>query len=318
MVLALQREVGSRGSGAFQTMPGFRDIAPAANGLVRIQLRTDAANDQFRLKVTTDTSGTIVYAMFDGRLTPRTFTKSTHKNRFDEFDGSDEAQLGDTTWQTEWLTFTNADGTDMQFAAEVEEGAMDMTAGTGGTIAQDVVAMSYTVVVNDGALVSDGITQVTWRVRQTLLVASSWGYGMNDVVAVNAALPLFTWDTNLVVDTGTTDSIAIGGSSDSAAGAALWQVGSTNAGAVGNNDDEFACESAVVINTYYRLTIEVESSGDAFFYVDDVLCAAEPLAIATAARLVPYAWATSGTDTTTGGTVVTVDYVDFWMPRPSN
>ena len=129
---------------------------------------------------------------------------------------------------------------------------------------------------------------------------------------------MFEWDDNVVTDTGVTDAVAIGVSSDSNLGSAFWQVGSTNAGAVGNNADEFGCESAAVINTYYRLTIEVESTGDAFFYVDDVLCAAEPLAVDTAARLIPYAWATSGEETTTGGTVVTVDYVDFWMPRPTD
>ena len=192
-----------------------------------------------------------------------------------------------------------------------------MTAGVAGTITQDVTALSGDVVANSAALVSDGVTAVEWRVRTSSITGTSIGFGMSDTVAIANAIALFTYNSNVVADTGSTNDIVLGFSDDSASGD-VFQMASTNAGTVGNNDDEWACAAAIAINTYYRLRIEIEATGDAFFYVDDNLCGVEPLAVAISARLIPYAWATSATDDTTGGAVITVDYVDFYMARPSN
>ena len=137
------------------------------------------------------------------------------------------------------------------------------------------------------------------------------------MVAVNGAIELFVINSNVVADTGSTNDIAMQYSSD-AADTDSFQPASTNAGAVGNNAVEFSCAETIAINTYYRTTIEIESSGDAYFFVDDVLCAVEALAVATTARLIPYWWASSATDDTTGGAVQIVDFIDFYMARPAD
>ncbi len=319
MVVELQKEVGSPGSGAWATIPGFKDIAPAANTQYRIGYTTETANESIRLRVTTDTSGTLVYSMFDGRLTPRTFSRTTHVNGFDDFYANDIGTTGDATFSPsmDWTYFIHTDGTPFDVLVSIQEGAGDMTSGTGGTIAADVTAVSGDIVANSAALISDGVTAVEWRVKSDNVGGQSFGFGLSGVVAIADAIALFTIDSNLVTDTAATNDIAIMFSTD-ADGLTVWQSVSTNAGNVGNNDDEWACANTVAANTYYRLRIEIEATGDAFFFVDGNLCGVEALAIATTARLIPYAWATSATDTTTGGAVIIVDYVDFYMARPSD
>ena len=319
VTLNLQREVGSPGSGAFETVQ--RDIAPAANGLHRIVWTTEKDNEVLRLQVSTYTSGTVVYALFDGRTSPRANpSRATHLNRFDDFNENDLAVLGDTTWQTEWLAFINSDvggsgGSSYERTANINEGAVEGTAGTSGRT-ESVSAFSYTVVTNDAGVVSDGLMVIEYRVYVDDITEAVAYAGLSDTIVVDAAIIPFNVDSNVVTDTGSTNDIGFFFSAD-ATDTNSWQPVSANAGAVGNNADEFACDFRNVVNTTYDvLRLEIEATGDAFWYVNGTLCAAEALAVAAASILVPYIAVTEGTDDATGGGIFTVDYVDFYFNRP--
>ena len=315
-VIDLEREVGSPGSGAFQRV--LADIAPTANTLARIGYVAETNGETLRLRMRSFTSGEPFYSLFDGRLSVPTFTQTSHIDFFDDFKYSDIATTGDTTFgpTAEYAYFIETQGTPADVLATAEEGAMVMTSGVAGTIAQDVTAVSLDIVADNAALVSDGTTWVEWRAESSIITGQSYGFGLSDTIAIATTIALFTADTNLVTDSAATNDIALMFSTDADAGN-FWIAVSTNAGNVGNNDDEFSCEQAHVVSTYERLGILIEATGDAFFYVNGTLCAAEALAVATAARLLPYAWATSATDVTTGGAVITMDYVDFKMARPT-
>ena len=318
MVIALERERGSPGSGAFAVVPGFRDIAPAANTLYRVTHITERDNEVLRLRVTTDTSGTAFYSLFDGRTSPRTFTRATHLNSFWEFYETDTALAGDTTWQSEMVSDVYTSGTAPVQVTTNQEGTIVGTVGTGTNEDTDAVAVSTgETIAGFAALISDGVTSVTWRVRLNDIVGNSYGFGLSDAIPIANTIWLFEVNTNLVTDTGTTNDIVLHFSSDADA-TTSWNPVSTNGGTIGNNADEFACPETIAVDTYMNLTIQIEATGDAFFYVDDVLCAAEALATATTARLVPYAYGTSAEDDTSGGGVFTIDYVDFYMARPAD
>ena len=303
MVIDLQRESGSPGSGAWERI--VSDIAPTANGLVRGSYASVGDSESVRLFLRTDTSGTAITTLFDGRQSPRVLARATHVNLFDEFVGEDVGLEADTLFspQLVWLADTHTQGTGCDALVTIQEGAVDLTAGGGGTIAEDVAGCSLSIVNNDAGLVSDGVMQINYRWRFDSIAGANHFVGLSDTAVVANTIALFTVDSNVVADTASTNDIAIGYSSD-ATDTNSFQPASTNAGAVGNNADEFACTETVVVNTYYRTTIEIESTGDAMFFVDDVLCAVEPLAVATTARLVPYWWATSSTEVTPVSTVI--------------
>ena len=314
-VIDLEREVGSPGSGAFQRV--LADIAPTANTLARVSYVAETNSETLRLRMRSFTSGEPFYSLFDGRLSVPTLPRATHINQFSDFYEADTALAADTTWQYEWRPDLHTQGTGCLNTSGVQEGGFEITAGGGGTIAEDVAGCSAAVVADDAFLVSDGSAYIEYRWKADAIAGVSFGFGLNDAITVANTLALFTWDSNAVTVGGDDDSIAMGFSTDGSS-TTLIQTGSVNNDVVGNNADEFTCETTVVAATYFRTGILIESSGDAFFYVNGALCAAEALAVATTARLIPYFWATSATDLTTGLEVITVDYVDQYLPRPAD
>ncbi len=315
MAISLQREVAP-GSGAWETV--MTDVAPTANTLYRLSYTAVGDNENVRLRVATDTSGTVFYSLFTGRQSPSVFTRQTHLNSFQEWYENDTALDGtDTSWQVMITPDVYSSGTAPTQVNGNQEGTLVGTVGSGNNEDTDTVAITPMDTITDfAALVSDGVTQVTWRVRLDDIVGNSYGFGMSDTLPIANTVWLFEINSDLVVDIGATDDIALHFSSD--ADGSGWGPASTNTGDIGNNAAEFACAETVAVDTYYRLTIEVEATGDAMFYVDDVLCAVEALALATDTRLLPYAYGTSAEDDTTGAGVFTMDYVDFYMARPTD
>jgi len=319
VTLNLEREVGSPGSGAFEVV--MRDIAPAANGLHRIVWTTQKDNEVLRLAVSTFTSGTVVYSLFDGRNTPRVFgitgfNRRTHINRFEEFNQEHLAIAADADNGLEWVTFTDLDGTVWADVAGDNEGAISGTAGTSDS--NDVSAASFEIVTNDGGLVSDGLMVIEFRTSMDDITEVEGYLGLSDVIAVSAATIPFTVNSNVVADIGSTDEIGFIFSSD-ATDTNSWQPVSTNSGAVGNNAVEFACDFRDAVNDEYDiLRIEIEATGDAFWYVGGVLCAAEALAVATDTVFVGYLAVDNNIDDATGGGVLTVEYLDYYYARTSN
>ena len=320
-VVDLQHEVGSPGSGAWEDVIGFRDIAPDANTLYRVLYTTQTENESLRLKVRTHTSGTGVYSIFDGRTTPRVFgttgfQRRTHVNNFEDFLEESLNIASDDNGTFEWITFTDLDGTVFAIVAADNEGAISGTAGTSDS--NDVAAVSYAVVTNDAGVVSDGLMVVEFRTSMDDITEVEAFLGLSDTISVSAAIIQFTVNSNVVADTDSTNDIGFIFSSD-ATDTNSWQPVSTNAGTVGNNEDEFACDHRDAVNDEYDvLRLEIEVNGDTFWYVNGVLCAAETLAIAAAAILVPTMAVDNNVDDATGGGVLTVEYVDYYFARPTS
>ncbi len=69
-------------------------------------------------------------------------------------------------------------------------------------------------------------------------------------------------------------------------------------------------------DTYNILRVEIDASGDAFFYTDGALVFAEATAVATTATLAGFLWVNSED----GGTTTVTQSVDWWefiITRPS-
>jgi hypothetical protein len=320
-VVDLQREVGSPGSGAWEDINSFRDLAPAANTLYRLSWTTEKDNEQLRLKLRTHTSGTGVYSLFDGRTSPRVFgvtgfNRRTHINRFEDFLEEAFPIASDDVGTWEWITFINASGSVFALVDTDNEGSISGTAGTSGSL--DEVAASYAVVANDAGVVSNGVMVVEYRTSMDDITQVEAFLGLSDTIAVNVAIMPFTVNSNVVSDTASTNDIGFIFSSD-ATDTNSWQPVSTNGGTVGNNAAEFACGFRDAVNNEYDiLRLEIELNGDAFWYVNGTLCAAETIAVAPAAILVPYLGVDMNVDDATGGGVLTVEYTDFYFARPSS
>ena len=88
-----------------------------------------------------------------------------------------------------------------------------------------------------------------------------------------------------------------------------------NADAECNNADEYEIDTVVAV-AYVTLRIEIDNSGDGYWYIDGALVYAENQTVATTARLIPFVWA----DTTTvdgGDPTIDIDWIEFVMSRPA-
>ena len=177
-----------------------------------------------------------------------------------------------------------------------------------------------TGIASTGGLVSAGLIVVEYRSSVEDITAGDWVLGLTEDVSANGSEDMeYDVNTNVVTDFSTVDSsIAFAFSSD-AVNPTLLQAVSTNATAVGNAADEYTLGNAPVAATYQILRIEIDTNGDAYWYVNGALMGAEPLAVATTATLFPYMAASSADDCGAGCgvTKVDVDYVVLIVPRPA-
>lgn len=321
-VWALEREVGSPGSGVWEVVSGYEDVFPTASlGTVQVsRYTTKKANSSFRLHMTTDGGGTGQIQIVSGRNTPTpTPSEKTHINFFDDFFRSvlAVAALGS---YADYICFVG-DGTGSSVVGIGEaslEGILTLTGGDDGD-AEDTSECTLGSASNVN-LVSDGLTIFEVRSSVEDITAGDWFVGLSEDVSANGSEdPEFDINSNVITDNAAVNSsVQIGMSSD-ADNPTLLHAVSTNATAIGNAADEYTLGNAPTAATYQVLRIEVDATGDAYFYVDNVLMGAEPLAVATTATLMPYFVATSADDCTTscGVTKLDIDYLLWVSPRPS-
>ncbi len=327
-VWRLQKEVGSPGSGSWEAVEGFRDVFPAINGSAAVGGVTQVArytSDKaacFRLHMGTDTAGTGQIQIVTNRRDPSALPgRSTHVTHFNDFFSSvlDVAALGNGGSMS-LLSFTG-DGTGSAVIGIGEsspEGIMTFTGGDDGDAA-DAAEVTFSLAAQVG-LVSDGLTIFEVRSSVEDITAGVWSIGLTeDVVTDSTEDPEHVINTNVVTDLAACNSCISFSFSSDAVFPTLLQAVSTNATAIGNAADEYTLGNAPVAATYQILRIEIDATGDAYWYVDGVLMGAEPLAVGTAATLGPFFVAGSADDCTTacGVTKVDVDYMYFIVPRPS-
>ena len=326
MVWQLEREVGSPGSGSWEPVSGFTDVFPTVNGaaavggVTQVMRFSSEAVSCYRLRMTTDTAGTAQIQLITDRDSPSSAQpRSTHATFFDDFGRTVLGVSALGPEQIELISF-NGDGSGTPVVAIGEaapEGILTFTAGDDGD-AEDTTEVTGRA--TSGGLVSDGLIIVEYRSSVEDITAGDWFLGLTEDVTANGSEDLeFDINTNVITDFSTVDSsIAFGFSSDAVA-PTLLQAVSTNATAIGNAADEYSLGNAPVAATYQLLRIEIDATGDAYWYVDGILMGAEPLAVATTATLFPYMAAGSADDCTTtcGVTKVDVDYLLWVVPRPT-
>lgn len=329
-VWQLEQEVGSKGSGAWAAVSGYTDVFPTTNGgaavggITQIMRYTSEAVACFRLRMTTDTAGTAQVQLVTNRDAPTAYPgDATHIRWFDDFKHGTipitTTHNGDTP---SYIVHIGAGNGAVLSAIEGEaEGTMTFSNGDAGDDT-DLSTGSFGLLTN-GALVSDGTMAVEFRVAMSQITDGRLGFGLVDLISAATEIEPFEANTNVVAEGAVTtaaNAAAIGFDTDSNdAQGDFWLAYSMNTNAMGNAADEYSLGAggvAPAAATYDVLRIEIDSTGHAFFYLDGLLVAAESLAVATAAVLIPYWWAGSADDGTGTVNKLHIDYIDFWSARP--
>ena len=313
-ILKLQRERGSPGSGAWEDIQTVTAVPAVADATREVVYITKFARENLRLKLDAISTGAVVAYMTDAPSAPAEYTdKRLYQTLHDDF-FNNTATLSVESWVTEEDDST---GTVCVVTVTLQEGAVTCISGTGED-AGDAVGISHIDVTDGGALVSDGTMVVEARVKATDYDGQV-GVCLNDEEFIATTIALFDIDTNVIVfDTSNQEDAACIMNQDEADGATLWEPVSAIADAEGNNSDEWDNGPVVVDDTYTVLRIEIDSAGNAYFYVDGLLIFAEPLAVATTARLIPFLWTNTTTDGSGGATTLIIDYITFIRSRPTS
>tara|TARA_Y100000310_G_scaffold25627_1_gene24509 strand:+ start:2970 stop:4127 length:1158 start_codon:yes stop_codon:yes gene_type:complete len=323
-IWALEKEVGSQGSGAFAVVSGYTDVFPTANGgaavanAIQITRYTSEEPACFRLHMTTDGGGTAqVQLVTDRDAVTAKQPRSTHFELFDDFFQSvlPVAALGS---QADWIAFLGTSQNNVVAIGEASpEGIMTLTGGDTG----DIEDYSEVTLGLDAyaATVSEGLIIFETRLSMEDIDAGDVNFGLTEDVAVNGHEENeFFVNTNVITDKSTVSSAAMFAYSSDAYLPLLWHAVSTNATAIGNAEDEYSLGNSPTAATYQLFRIEVDTLGHVYWYIEGLLMGAEPLAVAVAATLMPYFGAGSAVDCGGGcdPTKLDIDYVYFSGARP--
>lgn len=304
----LQREVGSPGSGAWENVLVVTDGTDDAT--VVSSYKSGPGPGAYRVKMTAFTSGDIAVQLTDGSLVPQVFAEGDDYIRhYDDF-FSHTATIDAALYITDE---NDAGGTVAVVTPAIQEGAVTIISGTGGDDA-DEVCFSLIDLTDFGALVSDGWTAFETRLKSSV-TTGQFGMLLHDEECVSTQLTPFDIDSNVVGFDTTNQANSVGiVHSEEADDVDGWTAVSANADTLGNNADEMEV-GTVVAATYVTLRVEVDSTGDAYFYIDGILKYAENETVATTARLIPFIWVDTTTDDG-GDPTVDIDYLEFVMSRP--
>ena len=237
----------------------------------------------------------------------------TGRSRFEVFDDFLDAAI-DTT--NNWIVFAGSDGdaTAAATVAGVPEGQVLM--GSGGAGSTNDGSVLSLILLSQGSLVSLGTTVFETRVSFDQLTGTSWNFGLSDVLAEATERSMFTVNSGTVADGGltVTNAVSFAFSSDATA-TTSWQTCNENAGTI--NATENALSTGPTADTYAVLRIEVDSAGNAKFFIDGEWVYTKLLAVATTALLIPFIGGNSADDADVA-TDVSIDYVYFSGARPSS
>ena len=322
MVIALQREVGSPGSGAWATVAGFTDVFPTANAQTTDTYTAGLSGACYRLLVTTDTSGTTYYTLLSGRTTPTVWASTdanmrTHHRLFDDFHGGALAVTTGSSFAS-WLTTAGSDG-DATVAVTLAspEGILEMGWGATGTDINNTACITLSL-IGQFSLVSSGLTVMEARLHLDQVTSGIWNIGLTDTIAQTACdvVGFDTTSSNVYTEgaqTDLTDAAFI--HTDEALVSANWMSGSLNGNTTQNGGIGFEATAGATASTYQIFRIEIDATGDAYYYLDGALFHAQTTAVATTAVLSPHIDAYNIGTSSAGD--MEIDYIDFWAARPS-
>ncbi len=313
--VVLQREVGSPGSGAFETVATV--TTAIANERIEFQWTNGPNTNAYRLKMTATGTGAVVAYMTNWPVAAINWTTgshlTTHVVNFYDFLSNNEE--GGTTvldaeiWLSTEATDDSGDGVIGAYVDASREGIITMVSDTEDT---NPVCLSYIVLANFASLVSDGVT--AFEIRVNWSDDDGWvGMGMNDDICATNDADWLNVDAE-VASENTDNGDVVGWVQDAGAtDVAFYQAISAIATVVGANALSVPVE-AMIPASYDTLRVETDSAGNAYFYLNGVLRHAEPLAVGTAAEILPFVMHGGNG---AGTTVSSIDYFLFVNPRPT-
>lgn len=313
--VVLQQEVGSPGSGAFETVltldtgtANARTVSSFVNG---------PNTNGYRLKMTAFGTGAVVAYLSDHFTTPRNFLTgeflSTQIVFFDDLiagydDAADFTAINDEVY----IPIGGTDNSGVQALHDVSnrEGGITQTSSTDE---DDVECLGVNVVADHAALVSDGWTVFETRYEVDVLTAGH-GMGLTDQLCHTTNVTWTVIGTAVTAPVANSDTAGFFANDAATATLSVMAVSSIDAVEGANAIAvDVGVSSAAVYHTY---RIEVDSSGNAYWYYDGVFVHAEPLAVLTTAEIAPLVFVESSS---AGSTAMeqTIDYWYFVKPRPS-
>ena len=305
----LQEELGSPGSGAFRKV--LRLDTNTANSDARTTYLTGPNRSAYRVAMTVAGTGDVLVKMTNASLTPNDFTDFREYLRFfTDFDTQTTAVDA-----AHFLAQSEGAGTAFAVLVTVEEGGTDgiSDSNADGTDTQTLC----TIVTTDKAgLVSDGWMSFEARFRVNEVgIEVELGAGYVDAVCDG--------DSGDTPATASAQELTVVGYTDVAVlltdGGATQVLNvtpfSVNAG-VEQHDIDTANTShfydtgiPIVDDQYIIFRVEIDASGDVFYYVDGALVFAEFTGVNTTATLAPQVWVGSDGAGTTTPTMV----IDWWL-----
>ena len=311
--VVLQEEVGSPGSGAWTTVLTLTD--GTANKQFQISYTTGPGTTGYRLNMTATGTGAVTAYLTDHNTTARTFiNNATFLVHRDEFIDQDSSPTAVTAAKYSTEVSDSGGSLIASVSVAVNEGALTITS---GTTSQDGACFSTITADAFGSDISVGWTVFEVRLKSDNLNGLV-GIGFSDQVCADTTdtIPTVDIDSGVVsqVD-GESESLAVFARQDEATDVDGWQVVSAIADAEGSNALEVSVGTQAAA-AYQILRVEIDSLGNAYWYIDGALVYVEPLAVTVTAILVPTIFTTE-TVLNVGASITLVDYILFVMPRPA-
>lgn len=306
----LERQVGSPGgTPAWETI--MTVTTATANARIVQHWTSGTGPEAFRLRMSATGTGEVSAFLTDHpRVARKWVTNADQIVWFDDFsitgDASATAFDAGVYLATEGST---AAGDLPVITTAIQEGGVTFV--SGGTDVTDGECLSSITTAAFGALPSEGWTAFEVRLRHAE-VDGFTGMMLTSVECQSPYVVLVDYDASSYVVL--QDAIGIG-RDDEADDANDWQAFSSLVTAEGANEQEVVLGIETAINTYVVLRVEIDQSGNGYFYIDGVLLHAEPLAVTPGTRMIPLV-ETHETAAGGGPTTMVLDYWMFVVPRP--
>ncbi len=312
--VVLQKEVGSPGSGAFETVATV--TTGTANERIEFQFTNGPNTNGYRLKMTVTGTGAVVAYLTDWPTTAVNWRDTSHYLTqvvdFDDFENTDEEASTTVVDVETYLSTTDGGdtGTIAAHVAAIREGGVLIV---GNATDESWTCMSYIVAANFASLVSDGV--MAWETRLTFTDDDGTAAtGLNNVICATNDDDWYDIASEAVTALAANADSAAWVQDAAATDVTTWQTLSAHTDVEGANALSVPGPTHTPA-AYAVYRIEIDSAGNAYWYYNGVLRHAEPLAVNTTAELIPFV-AVSGNG---GGTVnVNLDYWMFVRPRPTD
>ncbi len=320
----LQRQVGAPGSGVFRKVLRLDSgAATVANAFVSQSYVAGPNGDAFRIVMTTAGTGDVQVSLTDAPTVAKDYGFTNNLTKIIQFDDFSSATAAiDAAF---YVSQTEAgDGTDEAFLILVTEpeGALFGEAGGGGD-GTDATCVSTIDLSANAGLVSDGPMWFETRLR-TPDTTASVSMSLINLVCAGTPVPPVDIDSGTVTFATGTFQDGVGmdqhGDATNLISFVPWAANADAEQFDGGDDNTTGDEMAagtLEADIYITLRVEVDATGDCYFYVNGALKMAGDTCVATSALLTPRVHIDSTVDGAGATDVLYLDYWYFGFTRPS-